>query len=155
MEIKRFNEITDEQLDKILNKHFNHWSQYSPVMNLDDTRNKFINIYTSSNLPYGIAMLEDDNIIGFCILKDVDLRDYPDITPNICDIMIFDQYRGMGYGTKLVEFAKKELKMLGYNTAYLWTDKAPGFYEKIGFTYVKDVLKNDKTGYGRLYKIDI
>jgi N-acetylglutamate synthase-like GNAT family acetyltransferase len=49
----------------------------------------------------------------------------------------------------------EEAKKLGYDKAYLWTDKAPKFYEKIGFTYVKDVLKNDKTGYGRLYSIDI
>ena len=48
-----------------------------------------------------------------------------------------------------------ELKRLGYTKAYLWTDKAPKFYEKIGFTYVKDVIKNDKTGYGRLYVIGI
>ena len=44
---------------------------------------------------------------------------------------------------------------MGYDKDYLWTDKAPKFYEKIGFIYVKDVLKNDKTGYGRLYCINL
>lgn len=155
MEIKKFNELSEEQLDKIINKHFSHWSQYSPLMTLEDTTNKIKNVYTSDELPYGIALIENDNIIGFCMLKAFDLKEYPNITPNICNIMIFDKYRGMGYGTKLVECAKQELKKLGYDKAYLWTDKAPKFYEKIGFTYVKDVLKNDKTGYGRLYTIDI
>lgn len=89
------------------------------------------------------------------MLKEYDLNDYKEITPNICNIMIFDNYRKKGYGTLLVEYAKKELKKLGYNKAYLWTDKAAKFYEKIGFKYVKDVLKNDKTGYGRLYVIDL
>ena len=155
MEIKKFNELDEEQLNKIIKKHFSHWSKYSPLMTLNDTTNKIKNVYTSNELPYGIALLEDGNIIGFCMLKEFDLKEYPDIKPNICNIMIFDEYRSQGYGTKLVEFAKQELKHLGYNKAYLWTDKAPKFYEKIGFTYVKDVLKNDKTGYGRLYVIDI
>lgn len=154
MQIKKFNELTEEQLDKIIEKHFGHWSKYSPLMTLEDTTNKIKNIYTANTLPYGIAMLDNDKLIGFCMLKEYDLKEYHDITPNICNIMIFDEYRGQGNGTKLVEFAKQELKKLGYNKAYLWTDKAPKFYEKIGFTYVKEVLKNDKTGYGRLYVID-
>ncbi len=124
-------------------------------MTFNDTVDKIKNVYTSDKLPYGIAMIENNDIIGFCMLKEFDLNEYPDITPNICNIMIFDEYRHQGYGTKLVEYAKKELKKLGYNRAYLWTDKAPKFYEKIGFTYVKDVIKNDKTGYGRLYMINI
>lgn len=155
MVIKKFKKLTDEQLDKIVNKHFSHWSKYSPQMTLKDTTNKIKNLYMSDKLPYGIALLEEDEIIGFCMLRDIDLKEYPEITPNICNIMIFDEYRGKGYGTKLVEYAKEELKQLGYNKAYLWTDKAPKFYEKIGFKYVKDVLKNDKTGYGKLYVIDI
>ena len=44
---------------------------------------------------------------------------------------------------------------MGYDKDYLWTDKEPKFYEKIGFIYVKDVLKNDETGYGRLYCINL
>lgn len=155
MKIKKFNELTEEQLDKIINKHFSHWSQYSSLMTLEDTTDKIKSLYTSDTLPYGIALFENNDLIGFCMLKDFDLNEYPDITPNICNIMIFDEYRGKGYGTKLVEYATEELKKSGYNKAYLWTDKAPKFYEKIGFTYVKDVLKNDKTGYGRLYVIDL
>lgn len=52
MEIKKFNELTEEQLNKIINKHFSHWSKFSPIMTLEDTKN----IYTSNTLPYGIAM---------------------------------------------------------------------------------------------------
>ena len=62
--------------------------------------------------------------------------------------MIFDQHRGKGNGIKLISAAKEELKKIKY-------DKAPYFYEKQGFKYIKDVLKNDESGYGRLYSIDI
>ena len=49
----------------------------------------------------------------------------------------------------------KKIKDMGYNVAYLWTDKAPLFYEKIGFGYVQDVIKNNDDGIGRLYKINL
>ena len=46
------------------------------------------------------------------------------------------------------ELSEEELRKINY-------DKAPSFYEKQGFKYIKDVLKNDEIGYGRLYSIDI
>ncbi len=156
MEIKKFSELNDSDLERIINKHFNHWSQYSALMNFDDTNNKFRNIYAINNdIPYGIAMYDNDLLIGFCVFKETCLDKYPEYTPWISDVMIFDDYRSKGYGRKLIELAKNELKEKGFKKAYLWTDKAPAFYEKIGFVYVKDVLKNDESGYGRLYSIDL
>lgn len=156
MEVKKFSEISESDLDKIINKHFSHWSQYSEMMNIEDTTNKFKNIYAvDNNIPYGIAMYDNGNLVGFCVFKEECLINYPEYTPWISDVMIFDEYRGVGNGRKLIEFAKNELKKLGFDKAYLWTDKAPAFYEKIGFTYVQEVLKNDESGYGRLYSIEL
>ena len=156
MEIKRFSELSEEKLDKIINKHFSHWSQYSELMTLENTIYKFIELYAKNrDIPYGIALIDNDEIIGFCVLKKDDLKFYPEYNPWISDVMIFDQHRGKGNGIKLISAAKEELKKIKYDKAYLWTDKAPYFYEKQGFKYIKDVLKNDESGYGRLYSIDI
>lgn len=156
IEIKRFSELNTDIIDIIINKHFNHWSQYNNQMNIEDTTNKFKNIYAiDNNIPYGIAMFEDNKLIGFCVFKEHCLDHYLEYTPWISDVMIFDEYRGKGYGRKLIDYAKFELKNLGFDIAYLWTDKAPIFYEKIGFEYIKDVLKNDESGYGRLYSIKL
>ena len=156
MTIKKFSELDEEDLNKIIDKHFSHWSLYSELMTLDNTKYKFKEIYAKNkDIPYGIALMDGKDIIGFCVLKVDDLKFYPEYKPWISDVMIFDHYRGKGNGTKLVNAAKKELKKLNYDKAYLWTDKAPVFYEKQGFKYVKDVLKNDETGYGRLYSIDL
>lgn len=156
MTVKKFCELTEQELDKIIDKHFSHWSQYSKLMTLKDTTYKFKEIYAKNIvIPYGIALFDKDEIIGFCILKFEDLKFYPEYNPWISDVMIFDQYRGKRNGIKLINAAKEELNKLKYTKAYLWTDKAPVFYEKQGFKYIKDVLKNDKSGYGRLYSIDI
>lgn len=156
MEIKKFSELSNEELLKIINKHFDHWSKYSEFMNYNDTVIKFRDIYAKdNNIPYGIALYNEGKLIGFCVFKEHCLEKYLQFTPWISDVMIFDEYRGVGYGRKLIEMAKKELKDMGYNVAYLWTDKAPLFYEKIGFGYVQDVIKNNDDGIGRLYKINL
>ena len=151
MIFKKFSELTEEELMKIINKHFNHWSQYSSMMNYEVTKDKFINIYAKdNNIPFGIAMFNENNLIGFLVFKETCLEKYPEYTPWISDVMIFDDYRNKGYGRKMIDNALNILKDLGYNKAYLWTDKAPIFYEKIGFAYVHDVEKNEG-GIGRLY----
>lgn len=156
MIIKTFNEISSSDLDKIIKQHFNHWSRYSQYMNIDDTTDKFKNIYANdNNIPYGIAMYDKDYLVGFCVFKENCLEKYPQFTPWISDVMIFPEYRSKGYGKKLIDFAKDELRKKGFNYCYLWTDKAPLFYEKIGFVYVQDVVKNNDDGIGRLYKIDL
>lgn len=156
MKVKRFSELTDEELNKIINRHFCHWSKYSTKISLDDVIYKFKNIYALNNeLPYGIAIVENKEIIGFCTLRLNELKNYPEFNPWICSVMIFDEYRRKGYGKALINYAKQEYQKLGYNKVFLWTDKAPIFYEKIGFSYVQDILKNDESGYGRLYSIKL
>ena len=95
-------------------------------------------------------MFEECDLIGFLVFKTNCLEKYPEYTPWISDVMIFDNYRRQGYGTKLINEALNILKNLGYEKTYLWTDKAPEFYEKIGFTYEHKVEKNEG-GFGRLY----
>lgn len=156
MIVKRFSELDEKDLDKIIDKHFSHWSQYSELMTLENTQYKFKELYAKNkDIPYGIALIDNDDIIGFCVLKIDNLKFYPEYNPWISDVMIFDSYRGKGNGVKLINAAKKELKKHNYDKAYLWTDKAPVFYEKQGFKYIKDVLKNDESGYGRLYSIEL
>lgn len=155
MIFRKFSELSDTDLNKIINKHYNHWVQYSPTMDFNTTKEKFENIYANdNNIPFGIAMYEKNNLIGFLVFKHNCLEKYPQYTPWISDVMIFDEYRNQGYGTKMIEEALSTLKELGYDKAYLWTDKAPTFYEKIGFTYEHDVEKNEG-GIGRLYSKNI
>jgi len=155
MGFKKFSELDNEKFEKIINKHYNHWSAFSPMMDLENTINKFKNIYAiDDNMPFGIAMFEEENLIGFCVFKMDCLKKYPEVSPWISDVMIFDEFRGKGYGTKLIEEALNTLSILGYKKAYLWTDQAPDFYKKIGFKYEKKVEKNEG-GYGELYSKEI
>jgi len=151
MHFKTFSQLTEEQLQKIINKHYNHWVQFSPTMDFESTKNKFENIYAKDDtIPFGVTMFNGNNLIGFLVFKHNCLEKYPQYTLWISDVMIFDEFRNQGYGTKLINKALNILKELGYDVAYLWTDQAPGFYEKLGFTYEHEIEKNEG-GMGHLY----
>ena len=119
-------------------------------MTKETTTYKFKELYTKDELPFGIAMLDKENIIGFCVFKIENLKKYPEITPWISDVMIIEEYRKKGYGRLLIQTGEKILKELGYNKVYIWTDQAPEFYKKLGFIYKQEVEKNEG-GYGRLF----
>lgn len=151
MKIKKFSELTDNELNYIIDTHFNHWIKFNPKMIKENTIYKFTKLYTTDKLPFGIALIDDsDNMVGFCVFKIENLKKYPEIFPWLSDVMIFENYRGRGYGKILLQYGEKILKGLGYDTIYVWTDQAPDFYKKLGFTYKQEVEKNEG-GYGQLF----
>lgn len=150
MELVKFNQLSKEQLQSIIAEHYIHWHKYNPKLDAVITAYKFLNDYTLDSLPFGIALLDGDEIIGFCVLEKENLHKYPEISPWISDVMIMPKYRGKGYGAKLIEKAEQVLVSLGYNKIYLWTDQAPEFYKKHGYEYLKEVEKNEG-GFGQLY----
>lgn len=150
MEIKKFNELTKDELNYLIDIHYNHWVKFNPNMKKEDTIYKFTKLYTTSDMPFGIALIDNNIIVGFCVLKMENLKKYPDIHPWLSDVMIIKEYRNKGYGRKLVSYAEQVLKDLGYKSIYLWTDQAPDFYKKLGFSYKQKVEKNEG-GFGELF----
>ena len=125
MKIKKFSELTDNELNYIIDTHFNHWIKFNPKMIKENTIYKFTKLYTTDELPFGIALIDDsDNMVGFCVFKIENLKKYPEIFPWLSDVMIFENYRGRGYGKLLLQYGEKILKELGYDTIYVWTDQA-------------------------------
>ena len=155
MQFRKFNELTDDQLDMIIDLHYNHWVKFNPKMRKEDTEYKFKELYTKDELPFGIVLINDENdIVGFCVFKIENLKKYPEIYPWFSDVMIIEKYRGQGYGKLLLQKGQEILKQLGYDKIYVWTDQAPQFYIKLGFTYLQEVEKNEG-GYGKLFYINI
>lgn len=155
MKIKKFNELNESELNLIIDIHYNHWVKYNPKMIKENTIYKFKELYTKNELPFGITLVDDDeHIVGFCVFKIENLKKYPDIYPWLSDVMILENYRGKGYGKLLLSYGEQILKELGYKTIYVWTDQAPEFYKKLGFTYKQQVEKNEG-GYGELYYKEI
>lgn len=152
MELVKFSKLSDELLDQIVQIHYNHWSQFTDFMVYENVENKFKNIFTDdSALPIGYALMDGNKLYGFCTLKKDNLESCKGLTPWISSVMILEEERGKGYGRLLLNLISEEAYEMGYNTVYLWTDKAPEFYEKIGFHYEGEVDKNNNEGTGLLF----
>lgn len=150
MLFKKFSELNEKELNYLIDIHYNHWVKYNPKMLKEDTIYKFSKLYTKNELPFGVSLIDNDEIVGFCVFKKENLKNYPHITPWLSDVMIIEKYRGKGYGKILVSNGEKILKDEGYNIVYLWTDQAPDFYKKLGFKYKQEVEKNEG-GFGQLF----
>ncbi len=155
MKIKKFSQLTESELKHLIDIHYNHWVKFNPKMQKENTIYKFSELYTKEELPFGIALIDDlENIVGFCVFKIENLKKYPEIHPWLSDVMILEGYRGKGYGRLLLKYGEEILKDLGYKTIYVWTDQAPDFYKKLGFTYKQEVEKNEG-GFGKLFYKEI
>ena len=155
LRLTKFKNISEQDLDKIINKHYTHWKQFSDEIDLEDTIYKFKKLYTNDKvLPIGYACYDENTLIGFCTLRTESLKKYTQFTPWIYSVMIFDEYRKNGYGSKMLKLVSHEAQKLGYTKIYLWTDQAPEFYEKNDFSFLQLVEKDDGS-YGKMYYKDL
>jgi len=84
----------------------------------------------------------DGKVVGFANFGKSDDKEYENCG-EIFALYIIGEYKGKGYGRKLVNEAINELKKLGYNKmiiACLKGNPTNEFYKHIGGVYVKDGL---------------
>ena len=92
-------------------------------------------ITTENPLPHWYLLMEGDEIIGCAGLITNDFISRMDLYPWICAVYIEKKHRGKGYGSLLMEQAKKDAKAGGFSHLYLCSDHV-GYYEKYGFEYL-------------------
>jgi len=92
----------------------------------------------------------DAKPVGTVALWRADLLSRQDLFPWLADLYVPPEYRSMGVGSALQDFALAKTKELGYPALYLYTPLI-GYYEKSGWEYVCD--ETDKEGEKvRVYK---
>ena len=82
VKLVKFKDISKEELEVIINKHYNHWKKYNPMLDLNETVDKFKNQFTrEEGLPIGYACYNEKTLVGFCTLQKNNLKKYPEIYP--------------------------------------------------------------------------
>ena len=87
-----------------------------------------------------LVMEVDNKVVGFVNYGKSYDEEFSDCG-EIYALYIIGEYQGNGFGKKLVEEAKKELKRLGFNKmiiSCLKGNSSNEFYQHIGGKYVKD-----------------
>ena len=155
MKINLFTELTEEQVKLIAETNYQYWKKYNPALDYKESTGNILAMRNNSDkLPLGIALIEDDKIIGFCTLRENRLKNHLDINPWLCNLMIFSEFQGKGYAKKMLNFACEKFKAMGYSKIYSWTDQVPDFYKKIGWHYEGKVVKNEG-GEGLLFSKEL
>lgn len=95
-----------------------------------------------------VAMI-GDRIVGMATIMKSDYYPLPEIYPWISTLFVAEEYRGCRISEKLIGFANKYAKDIGFDRTYIPTEYI-GLYEKYGYCYVKDIV-NYANGTDRLY----
>ena len=97
-----------------------------------------------------IVSLEDDNICGYCTVSKTDCIPNISYTPYIGSIFVGESYRGKRISQKMIEFAIKYLKSIGFDRVHIISDHE-NLYEKYGFI----VIDRKVAPWGKVEKIYI
>ena len=82
MGIKLFYELTDEQVKFIAESNYNYWKKVNPKLDYNESTTNIISMKNNEkNLPIGIALVDEGEIIGFCTLRLNRLINHLNINP--------------------------------------------------------------------------
>ena len=95
------------------------------------------------------AAVADGKIVGMTSLLKTDYYPLPEIFPWVSCVFVEKECRGRRISEKMIAAANEYAKSLGFERTYIPTEFT-GFYEKYGYSYVKDVV-NYGGGTDRLY----
>ncbi len=108
-----------------------------PKVPVEDTMNNFI--IDLNNEKSQIAVIEnEEKIVGFC---KININNY---VGELEYLVVLEQFRGMGYGAELIEWALKRLSNLGVQNIDVKVadgNEAIALYEKYGFKMNAHILR--------------
>ncbi len=99
---------------------------------------EYTNVLTSGKI---IIAEESENFVGW-----LRYNYFWDSIPFINMLYVLDEYRGKGYGKKLVDYWEKDMKRLGFHTLLTSTQSdeyAQHFYGKLGYKTIGGFLLKD------------
>lgn len=99
------------------------------------------------------AALIGERIVGMATIAKTDYYPLPEIYPWISTIFVAEAFRGRRISGKLIDFANRYAKSLGFDRTYIPSGFV-GLYEKNGYQYLKDIV-NYAGGVDRLYVREI
>ena len=104
-------------------------------------------------IPQWYVILDDtQQIIAGTGVIDNDFHERKDLSPNLCALFVEVAYRKRNIAKQLLDFARVEMKSLGFEKLYLVTD-LDDFYEKCGWTFLTTVTE-DEGGLIKMYVTD-
>ncbi|MCI3878441.1 GNAT family N-acetyltransferase [Acinetobacter higginsii] len=94
-------------------------------------------------IPQWYVILDDTQqiIAGTGVIGN-DFHERKDLSPNLCALFVEETYRKRNIAKQLLDFARVEMRSLGFEKLYLVTD-LDDFYERCGWTFLTTVTEDE------------
>jgi GNAT superfamily N-acetyltransferase len=89
-------------------------------------------------IPIAFVAIDGDEPVGGIALVRSNMDSHRDLSPWLAGTLVHPTRRGEGIGSALVEHAVHRARELRVARLYLYTERARGLYEKVGFRRVWD-----------------
>ena len=142
-------EIVKVEKDTAFAKGFLHFVENCSWMEVRDHIAELICEWTFRDWEAMFAAVVNDQIVGMTSILKTDYYPMPEICPWVSCVFVEKDSRGKRISEKLIAAANEYAKGQGFEKTYIPTEFT-GFYEKYGYTHVKDIV-NYGGGTDRLY----
>jgi predicted N-acetyltransferase YhbS len=107
------------------------WRDATDGMSLDDLVTHLRGATDENRIPLCLIALQDEELVGTVNLIENDDAARTHLKPWLAAMVVREDQRGSGIGTKLVNALLTEARRMHIPALYFGTD-GPGFYERIG-----------------------
>lgn len=112
---------------------YREWGQYEAGVTPANTRDWAEGCINSRRIPSAFVCYVDEALTGTSSVIESDLPGFEHLHPWLANVYVEPQYRNMGIGARLIEYAAKFAASLGTRELFLYTfDKVP-YYERMGW----------------------
>ena len=119
--IKKITDIDEDDLNIMTTWMYNWWGKREHY-SFEEVKCFMLHSMQENRLPITYGMFLDNKIIGMYQFTYEDLSIRPDIYPWLANVYIDKDYRGKGYGRKLLESIKTTFQdITDFNEIYLYT----------------------------------
>jgi predicted N-acetyltransferase YhbS len=118
-----------EQVAQMIYDEF--WRNVIDGMSKDDLVAHLQSATDAARIPLCLIALQDEELVGTVNLIENDDAARTHLKPWLAAMVVREDHRGNGIGTKLVNALLKEARRMHIPALYFGTD-GPGFYERIG-----------------------
>ena len=155
LKIKQLIDIDEDALNVITTWMYNWWGKKDGY-SFDAVKCFMEHSLQKDRLPQTYGLFLNDIIIGMFQLTYEDLTVRQVIYPWLANVYIDENYRGKGYGRKILESVQEIAKSnLNFKEIYLYT-RHKDLYEKFGWKYVCKIdTFNEESRIESLYKMDL
>lgn len=122
-----------EHIPELAARHYSQWAHLYPGETLADFENHLRSSAQRGAIPLTVVALADGEPAGSTSLIMHDLESHPELSPWLANVHVAPPYRSRGIATALVKRIIDEAVILGVSTIYLFTDRTPEFYCRLGW----------------------